>query len=74
VGLFLTIFLAFLAVYFLLFPLGLLLALGRHSSLPVIKSFCVLFIEVIRGVPLITLLFMASVMLPLLFAREIDIE
>ena len=46
-------------------PLGILLALGRRSKLPVIKWFCVAFVELWRGVPLITVLFMASVMLPL---------
>ena len=44
-------------------PLGILLALGRQSNLPIIKYFCVGFIEFIRGVPLITLLFVASTML-----------
>jgi len=44
-------------------PLGILLALGRQSKLPIIKVFCVAFIEFIRGVPLITLLFVASTML-----------
>jgi general L-amino acid transport system permease protein len=48
-------------------PLGILLALGRRSGMPVIKGFSVLFIELWRGVPLITVLFMASVMLPLFF-------
>jgi general L-amino acid transport system permease protein len=46
-------------------PLGILLALGRRSHMPTVKLFCVTFIEVVRGVPLITVLFMASVMLPL---------
>ncbi|MDP8251252.1 amino acid ABC transporter permease [Pseudochrobactrum saccharolyticum] len=46
-------------------PMGILLALGRRSKMPVIKTLCVIFIEVIRGVPLVALLFMASVMLPL---------
>jgi general L-amino acid transport system permease protein len=46
-------------------PLGILLALGRQSKMPFVKYFCVTFIEVWRGVPLITVLFMASVMLPL---------
>lgn len=46
-------------------PLGILLALGRRSNLPVIKLFSVIFIETIRGVPLVTVLFMASVMFPL---------
>ncbi|MCV6596493.1 MAG: amino acid ABC transporter permease [Mangrovicoccus sp.] len=44
-------------------PLGIALALGRQSDLPIIKTICVVFIEFIRGVPLITLLFVASVML-----------
>jgi general L-amino acid transport system permease protein len=46
-------------------PLGILLALGRRSDMPVVKSFSVLFIELWRGVPLITVLFFSSVMLPL---------
>jgi general L-amino acid transport system permease protein len=46
-------------------PLGILLALGRQSQMPIVKYFCVTFIELWRGVPLITVLFMASVMLPL---------
>jgi general L-amino acid transport system permease protein len=56
-----------LATYGLLFafPLGILLALGRRSHLLLIKGLCVGFIELIRGVPLISLLIMASVMLPL---------
>ncbi len=47
------------------FPLGILVALGRRSRLPAIRSLCVLYVELIRGVPLISLLFMASVMFPL---------
>jgi general L-amino acid transport system permease protein len=46
-------------------PLGILLALGRRSDIPVVRLFSVAFIEFVRGVPLITVLFMASVMLPL---------
>ena len=46
-------------------PLGILLALGRRSKMPVVRMACVIFIEFVRGVPLITVLFMASVMLPL---------
>ncbi|WP_293331695.1 amino acid ABC transporter permease [Parvibaculum sp.] len=46
-------------------PLGIVLALGRRSSMPAIRMLCILFIEFWRGVPLITVLFMASVMLPL---------
>jgi general L-amino acid transport system permease protein len=47
------------------FPLGVLLALGRRSTMPIVKSVSVVFIEFWRGVPLITVLFMSSVMLPL---------
>ncbi|MGV3632841.1 MAG: amino acid ABC transporter permease [Pseudorhodoplanes sp.] len=46
-------------------PLGVILALGRRSTMPVVRLFSVMFIEFVRGVPLITVLFMASVMLPL---------
>ena len=45
-------------------PLGILLALGRRSKLPIIRSFSIGFIELIRGVPLITILYMASILLP----------
>ena len=51
-------------------PIGIALALGRRSSLPVIKLLCVVFIEVFRGVPLITLLFMSQVLVPLAFPDE----
>ena len=46
-------------------PLGILLALGRRSQMPIVRTLCIAFIEFWRGVPLITVLFMASVMLPL---------
>jgi general L-amino acid transport system permease protein len=46
-------------------PLGVMLALGRRSTMPAVRLFSVVFIEFVRGVPLITVLFMASVMLPL---------
>ncbi len=49
------------------FPIGIALALGRRSRLPVVKLLCVVFIEVFRGVPLITLLFMSQVLVPLAF-------
>ena len=49
------------------FPIGVALALGRRSNLPVVKVLCVVFIEVFRGVPLITLLFMSQVLVPLAF-------
>lgn len=47
------------------YPVGIFLALGRQSKMPVIKAFCVVYIELIRGVPLISLLFMSSVVFPL---------
>jgi len=46
-------------------PLGVLLALGRRSRMPVVRTACVMFIELVRGVPFITILFMANTMLPL---------
>jgi general L-amino acid transport system permease protein len=63
-GLMVTLVLSFVGIAVSL-PCGILLALGRRSKMPVIRMLCVTFIEVIRGVPLITVLFMASVMLPL---------
>jgi general L-amino acid transport system permease protein len=56
------------------FPLGVLLALGRRSRLPAIKALCVVYIELIRGVPLISLLFMSSVMLPLFLPEGFSID
>lgn len=55
-------------------PLGILLALGRRSQMPIIRKLCVAFIELWRGVPLITVLFMASVMLPLFLPRGMDFD
>jgi len=63
-GMMVTLILSFVGIAVSL-PLGILLALGRRSKMPVIRMGCVAFIEIIRGVPLITVLFMASVMLPL---------
>ena len=63
-GLPVTLILAIFGIAFA-FPLGILLALGRRSTLPIIRSLSVIYIEVVRGVPLITVLFMASVMLAL---------
>ena len=51
-------------------PIGIALALGRRSHLPVVKLLCVIFIEVFRGVPLITLLFMSQVLVPLAFPED----
>jgi general L-amino acid transport system permease protein len=63
-GLMLTMLLAVVGIA-LSFPVGVLLALGRRSKLPVIRYFSIGYIELIRGVPLITLLFMGMTMLPL---------
>ena len=63
-GILVTIVVAAIGMVFSL-PLGILLALARRSAMPVVRLFAVLFIEFVRGVPLITVLFMASVMLPL---------
>jgi general L-amino acid transport system permease protein len=56
------------------FPLGILVALGRRSDLPAIKATCVLYVELIRGVPLVSLLFMASVMFPLFLPEGMSID
>ncbi len=63
-GILVTIVVATIGIVFSL-PLGILLALGRRSRIPVVRWLSVMFIEFVRGVPLITVLFMASVMLPL---------
>ncbi len=72
-GLLLTMILAVVGIV-VSFPLALLLALGRASTFPVIRLFCVGYIELIRGVPLITLLFMAKFILPLMVAQEGDVS
>lgn len=56
------------------FPIGLALALGRRSSLPVVKTACILYIEAVRGVPLITVLFMATLLVPLIDPTLATIE
>jgi len=56
------------------FPLGVLLALGRTSTLPVMRALSTVYIEAIRGVPLISILFMASVMFPLFMPEGVSID
>jgi len=56
------------------FPMAILLALGRRSQLPAVRAICVGYIELVRGVPLITVLFMASVMLPLFLPTGMTID
>ena len=63
-GLFLTLVIAVVGIVASL-PMGIVLALGRRSTMPIVRAICVAFIELWRGVPLITVLFMASVMFPL---------
>jgi general L-amino acid transport system permease protein len=58
----------------LAFPLGIALALGRRSSLPVVRAVSVVYIELVRGVPLITVLFMASIMFALFMPEGISID
>lgn len=72
-GLALTLIIATIGVAFA-FPLSVLVALGRRSNLPFIKWICVGYVEIIRGVPLITLLFMASVMFPLLMPEGVNLD
>jgi general L-amino acid transport system permease protein len=72
-GLILTLLLTTFGVA-IAFPLGILLALGRRSEMPVIRGLSVGYIELIRGVPLISLLFMASVMLPLFLPSGVTID
>lgn len=72
-GLVLTLIVAISGIVFS-FPLGVLLALGRQSTLPLIKWFCIFYIEVVRGLPLIGILFMAQVMLPLFLPAGLEID
>ena len=70
-GLLLTLFLAVGGIL-MSFPIGVLLALGRRSSLPAVRAVCVGYIELIRGVPLITLLFMGAFMLGFFFPSGVE--
>jgi general L-amino acid transport system permease protein len=72
-GLMLTFILASIGIVAAL-PIGILLALGRRSEMPLVRAFSVIYIEFWRGTPLITILFMASVMLPLFFPSEVEFD
>jgi general L-amino acid transport system permease protein len=72
-GLLLTFLLALVGIA-ASFPIGVLLALGRQSSLPVLKIFCTMFIELVRGVPLVTILFMFSLILPLFLPPDVRFD
>ncbi len=72
-GLVLTIFTAIISI-FLSFPLGVLLALGRQSNLPVIRWLSIAYIEIIRGLPLIGILFMSQIMLGFVLPDDLLLE
>lgn len=72
-GLPLTILLSTLAMA-MAFPIALVIALGRRSGMPAIRSLCTIYVELIRGVPLISVLFMASFMFPLLLPHGFSID
>ncbi len=55
-------------------PIGIVLALGRRSNMPIIRALCTAFIETVRGVPLITVLFMAALMLPLFLPEGVSFD
>jgi general L-amino acid transport system permease protein len=72
-GFMLTLVIALVGIVLSL-PIGIVLALGRRSKLPVIQLLCVIFIEVVRGVPLITVMFMANILLPIFLPSDMDIN
>ncbi|RWK43143.1 amino acid ABC transporter permease [Mesorhizobium sp.] len=72
-GLVITLILATFGLAFA-FPFAILVALGRRSEMPAIKWLCIGYVELIRGVPLISLLFMASVMLPLFLPEGVSLD
>lgn len=72
-GMLVTIVVATVGIVFSL-PIGIVLALGRRSRLPIIRLASVIFVEFVRGVPMITVLFMANVMLPLFLPGDVSID
>jgi general L-amino acid transport system permease protein len=72
-GLLVTLVISFTGIMFSL-PLGILLALGRRSNMPIVRTLSIMFIEFWRGVPLITVLFFATYMLPLFLPADWDID
>lgn len=69
-GIFVSLLVAIVGIVFSL-PLGIMLALGRRSNLPTLSLFCTGFIETLRGVPMVTVLFMANTMLPLFVPEDL---
>lgn len=72
-GLLLTLILAAVGICFC-FPIGVLLALGRRSTLPAVKWVSTAYIETVRGVPLVTILFMAQVVIPIFMSDNIRLD
>jgi general L-amino acid transport system permease protein len=72
-GLLVTLSLSFVGIAVSL-PLGIVLALGRRSKMPIIKTLSIFFIETVRGIPLIVVLFFASVMLPLFLPEGVSFD
>jgi general L-amino acid transport system permease protein len=72
-GLLVTLVLSFVGIAVSL-PFGIVLALGRRSKMPIVKMICIIFIEAVRGVPLVTVLFMASVMFPLFLPAGVNFD
>ena len=72
-GLFLTLVVSYVGMAMSL-PLGILLALGRRSKMPAVHYVCLFFIELCRGVPLITVLFMAGILLPLFLPTGVNFD
>ncbi len=72
-GFMLTLVIALVGIVLSL-PIGIILALGRRSNLPVVHLLCVIFIEFVRGVPLITVIFMANLMVPLFLPPDMDVN
>ncbi len=72
-GLLLTVIIAAVGIVFS-FPIGVIVAFGRASDLPIIRSICTVYVEFIRGVPLITILFMSSIILPLFFPEGMTFD
>jgi general L-amino acid transport system permease protein len=69
----LTLMLSFFGL-FAAYPLGVILALGRRSKMPALRTICIVYIELIRGVPLISLLFMSAVLFPLFFPEGVTVN
>ena len=72
-GLMLTLVLAVMGIVAAL-PIGIAMALGRRSQMPAVRMVCILWIEFFRGTPLVTILFIGSVLLPLFFPAQVDLD